>query len=127
MHVGSCVDVYVVCLQAYGDAVLEEAPLFAISTYDVTIFCHRNFMDVKDKRIWASPPIAWNSTLVPPRAAWLHFLSVAKICLDVNSKDLLVRSQVPVTPQAALPMLSTGAFVSLKSGSGSAYLKEGMR
>lgn len=75
-------------LQAYGDAVVEEAPLFAISNYEVMFFCHRNFTDVRDKRIWASPPIAWNSVSLPPRAAWLHFLAVAQECCTLRSKSL---------------------------------------
>ncbi|KAL0038136.1 hypothetical protein WJX79_004463 [Trebouxia sp. C0005] len=46
--------------QAYGDAVAAEAPVFAITNYEVTVFCHRNLTDVTDKRIWACPPISWN-------------------------------------------------------------------
>ena len=85
--------------QVYGDAVAEEAPVFAISNYNVTFFCHRNLSDVTDKRIWASPPISWDSSLLPPRAAWLHFMAFGQQCRDENVKCHLLRSSVPLTPK----------------------------
>jgi len=119
----------VVLLQAYGDAVVEEAPVFAISNYEVTIFCHRNFTDVSDKRTWASPPIAWDSVSLPPRAAWLHFMAVAQGCQDIRSKDLLLRNQVPSTPPSGytLALPSGEASVRLNAGNRNGYQREGMR
>ena len=99
-----CADVHVGFLQAYGDAVVEEAPIFAISNYEVTFFCRRHLTDVRDKRIWASPPIAWDSASLPPRAAWLHFLGVAQECRNLMSKTTLLRDEVPsaITPGFAV-------------------------
>lgn len=89
-HRNYCKKILLALQQAYSDAVVEEAPIFAISNYEVTFFCHRNFNDVRDKKIWASPPIAWNSVSLPPRAAWLHFLAVAQECRALRSKSLLL-------------------------------------
>ena len=117
-----------VLLQAYGDAVVEEAPVFAISTYEVTVFCHRDFTHVRDKRIWASPPIAWDNASLPPRAAWLHFMAVAQDCQDMRSKDLLLRNQVPSTPPSGYPLaLPDGeAPVRLNAANRNGYQREGM-
>ncbi|KAL0024169.1 hypothetical protein WJX77_004075 [Trebouxia sp. C0004] len=47
-----------ICNQAYGDAVVEEAPIFlSISNYDVTFFCRQHLSEVGDKRMWASRPL----------------------------------------------------------------------
>ena len=109
-------------LQAYGDAVVEEAPIFAISNYEVTFFCHRNLNDVRDKRIWASPPIAWTSVSLPPRAAWLHFLAAAQECSTLRSKSLLHRDEVPLTPMSGYPVsLPSGETVRLNASTRSGY------
>ncbi len=92
----------------------EEAPVFAITNYEVTVFCHRNLADVTDKRIWASPPISWNSVSLPPRAAWLHFMAVAQSCQDLRSKDILLRGQVPVTPLSGYSLQTTSEELSLR-------------
>ncbi len=103
IHASHCADVHGELLQAYGDAVVEEAPIFAISNYDVTFFCRRHLSEVGDKRIWASPPIAWNEVSLPPRAAWLHFLAVAQECRAAKSKSVLLRDDVPDTPTSGYP------------------------
>jgi len=59
---------------------------------------------VRDKRIWASAPIAWDSVSLPPRAAWLHFLAVAQECRTLRSKSLLLRNEVPSTPTSGHPV-----------------------
>ena len=113
---------------------MEEAPLFAITNYGVTIFCHRDFSIITDKRIWASPPISWNSTLLPPRAAWLHFMAIAEECRIMAVKSRLSRSQVPLTPthEYALPLSNDGGSrllnAACKTGSpvrGTLQTKEG--
>ena len=57
IHASHCADVHGALLQAYGDAVVEEAPIFAISNYDVTFFCRQHLSEVGDKRIWAPHPL----------------------------------------------------------------------
>ena len=107
----------------------EEAPVFAITNYEVTVFCHRNLTDVTDKRIWASPPISWNNVPLPPRAAWLHFMAVAQRCQDLRSKDMLLRSQVPVTPLSGYSLNTTREelFLKLKAGTRHGYQRGGMQ
>ncbi len=115
-------------LQAYGAAVVEEAPIFAISNYEVTFFCHRNLNDVRDKRIWASPPIAWNSVSLPPRAAWLHFLDVAQECRTLRSKSLLLRNKVPLNPTSGYPMpLPSGETAGLNASTPNGHQTVGSR
>ena len=106
-HLFCCADAAL--LQAYGAAVVEEAPIFAITNYEVTFFCRRHLTDVKDTRIWASPPIAWNSASLPPRAAWLHFLAVAQHCRSVYSESLLRRDEVPSTSPSGYSVVSSSA------------------
>ncbi|DBA66420.1 TPA: hypothetical protein ACH3X2_002399 [Trebouxia sp. C0005] len=115
--------------QAYGDAVAAEAPVFAITNYEVTVFCHRNLTDVTDKRIWACPPISWNEVSLPPRAAWLHFMAVAQSCQDLRSKDRLLRGQVPVTPLSGYSLRLTSEELSLrlKAGARRGHRREGMQ
>ena len=96
-------------LLATGDAVAEEVPIFAITNYDVTIFCHRNFHVAMDKRIWASLPIPWNGTALPPRAAWLHFMAVGQQCHDARVKINLSRDSVPCTPSSGYTLSLGGA------------------
>ncbi len=103
IHASHCADVHGGLLQAYGDAGVEEAPIFATSNYDVTFFCRRHLSKVGDKRIWACPPIAWNEVSLPPRAAWLHFLAVAQECRAAKSKSVLLRDDVPDTPTSGYP------------------------
>lgn len=62
--------------QAYGDAVLDEAPIFFVTNYHVTVFLKRS-TDVMDKRIWASEPIWFDWTDPPARACWVHLLQLA--------------------------------------------------
>ena len=62
------------CCRPMGDALVEEAPIFAISNYDVTFFCRRHLSEVGDKRIWASPPIAWNEVSIAPSCSLAAFL-----------------------------------------------------
>ena len=107
----------------------EEAPVFAITNYEVTVFCHRNLTDVTDKRLWASPPISWNNASLPPRAAWLHFIAVAQSCQDLRSKDMFLRGQVPVTPLPGYSLKTTSKELSLrlKAGTHYGYRKAGMQ
>lgn len=115
-------------LQACGDAVVEEAPIFAITNYEVTFFCHQNFNDVRDKRIWASPPIALNSVSLPPRAAWLHFLAVAQECRTLRSKSLLLQNEVPSTPTSGYPvLLPSGETVRLNASTPNVHQTIGSR
>ena len=85
-------------LQAYGDAVAEEAPLFALSNYNATIFCRRDFSSVRNRNIWASPTTTWDSPLLLPCAAWFYFMSVAQECHANGVKSRLRREEVPSTP-----------------------------
>lgn len=64
------------CMQAFGDAVLEEAPLLIISNYDCTLFLRRSLC-VQDTTLYASPPVWWDDERVPPRICWLHALRKA--------------------------------------------------
>ena len=44
------------CMQVYGDAVMDEAPLLILTNYHVTVFLKRS-EHVHDKRLWASEPV----------------------------------------------------------------------
>ncbi len=116
-------------LQAYGDAVAEEAPLFALSTYNATIFCRRDFSNVRNKDIWASPTITWDSPLLPPRAAWLYFMSVAQNCRANGVKSRLRREQVPSMPlpDHSLPVSHAQATLQLNSAWNSGCQLKGTR
>ncbi len=128
LYMPCCADVHVALLQAYGDAVVEEAPIFAISNYNVTFFCCRHLTNVEDKRIWASPPIAWNSVPLPPSAAWLHFLAVAQECRAVKSKSMLLRDEVPDTPTSGYPVaLPNGGNIRLNARTPNGYHTAGTR
>ena len=81
-------------VQAFGDAVLDEAPGMIVSNYACTIFLVRS-IDVHDKRLWVSPPVWWNDTEVPARACWLSFLNEME--QRIPWKRLLSRTQVPAT------------------------------
>ena len=84
-------------LQAYADAVLDEAPLLVLTDYNVTVFLRRSG-DVKDNRLWASE-LVWADQHNPPaRAAWLNALQEAhKLRL---LKQMLPRAGVPHTLEA---------------------------
>ncbi|KAL0024168.1 hypothetical protein WJX77_004075 [Trebouxia sp. C0004] len=57
-HPDYCRELLPALQQAYGDAVVEEAPIFlSISNYDVTFFCRQHLSEVGDKRMWASRPL----------------------------------------------------------------------
>ena len=64
-------DQVITFLQAHGDPVVEEAPLFVVSNYNATTFCQQGFSNVCSKGICASPTITWDSPLLLPRAVWL--------------------------------------------------------
>jgi hypothetical protein len=116
-------------LQAYGDAVAEEAPLFVVSNYNATIFCRRDFFNVHNKGIWASPTITWDSPLLPPRAAWLYFMSVAQECCANGVKSQLRREQVLSTPLSgySLPLSHAQATLQLNSAWSSGCQLKGTR
>ena len=54
---------------------MDEAPLLILSNYDVTIFLKRA-KHVMDKRLWASPPVWWDSQRPSARCSWLRFFQV---------------------------------------------------
>ncbi|EIE27760.1 hypothetical protein COCSUDRAFT_39340 [Coccomyxa subellipsoidea C-169] len=81
-------------LVVYGDAVIDEAPLLVITNYHMTIFLKRS-AHVQNKSLMASPPIWWDSTDPPPRAAWLYLLQQADALYDQKKK--LPRVLVPPT------------------------------
>lgn len=81
-------------LQAYGDAVLDEAPIFFLTNYHVTVFLKRS-ADVMDKRIWASEPIWYDRIHPPARACWVHGLQLAQQMQPL--KRSLPRVVVPPT------------------------------
>ncbi|EIE18322.1 hypothetical protein COCSUDRAFT_60291 [Coccomyxa subellipsoidea C-169] len=80
--------------QVYGDAVFDEAPMLILTNYHVTVFLKRS-ADVQDKRLWASPPIWWDSTDPPARACWLYSLEQAHSMRAMKQK--LPRFAVPPT------------------------------
>lgn len=105
-------------LQAYGDAVKDEAPLFAVSTYNVTFFLKRDTNDVSNKVLYASPPVCWNGAGgIPPYAAWLFFLQHASQ-LTLAVKQQLSRDQVPSTPRHGHPRGSSSSDDGGAGGSG---------
>ena len=89
--------------------------MFAVSKYNTTILCRREFSNVCNKDIWASPSITWDSPLLPPRAAWLYFMSVAQECRANGVKSRLRREQVPSTPlpDHSLPLRHAQATLQL--------------
>ena len=89
-------------LQAYGDAVLDEAPIFFLTNYQVTVFLKRS-ADVMDKRIWASDPIWFDQTNPPARACWVHGLRLAEQMEPL--KRNLPRAVVPPTLEGYLIQL----------------------
>ena len=81
-------------LQAYGDAVIDEAPMFIISNYHVTVFLKRS-EDVQDKRLWASQPVWWDQQQPSARSCWLWALHEATQLQHVKCK--VSRLAVPQT------------------------------
>ena len=73
-------------------AVVAEAPVFALTSFNVTVFFKRSD-DVKDKRLWASEPV-WISQTGPSAAAmWVLVLQQAEKLS--SCKALLPRAKVP--------------------------------
>lgn len=92
------------CLQAYGDAVIDEAPLLFISNYHCTVFLKRS-EHVHNKTLWASEPIWWDQQHPSARSCWLKFLCVADEMQEVKAK--LPRMVVPRTADGyMLPKVS---------------------
>ncbi len=92
------------CLQVYGDAIIDEAPLLFVSNYHVTVFLKRS-EHVQNKQLWASEPIWWNRQHPSARSCWLRFLQVAKEMQDIKLK--LPRMVVPRTASGyILPQVS---------------------
>lgn len=81
-------------LQAYGDAVMDEAPMLFLSTYHVSIFLKRS-PDVQDKRLWASTPIWWDQRDPPARVCWVYALMQSGDMFKL--KQSLPRFAVPHT------------------------------
>ncbi len=77
---------------------LDEALLFIVTNYNVTVFFKRS-RDPSDARVWASDP-AWADQVDPPaRAAWLNSFREAQ---QVQSwKTELLRTNVPPTERQA--------------------------
>ncbi len=92
---GKCLAYHgLVHLQAYGDAVIDEAPMFIISNYHVTVFLKRS-EDVQDKRLWASQPVWWDQQQPSARSCWLWALHEATQKQHLKCK--LPRLAVPQT------------------------------
>ena len=91
-------------VQAYGMAVVDEAPVFVLTSYNVSVFFKRS-NDVEDKRLWASEPV-WINQIDPPACAmWAHALQQAE---ELRGwKPMLPRAKVPtnVEAQQSLPLL----------------------
>ena len=82
-------------LQVYGNAVLDEAPVFFLTNYHVVIFFRRSD-DVRDTRLWASSPIWFDQINVPARVYWVYALHQAMQLSSLKAK--LPRELVPHTP-----------------------------
>ncbi len=99
-------------LQAFGNAVLEEVRVFALSTYTATVFFQRS-ADPTNKDLACSPIIYSDGRNgLPPKACWLYVLSeAAKLKARPGS---LARELVPSTRQGRsltyqLPAASSGS------------------
>ncbi len=74
-------------------AVVDEAPIFMLTNYNVTVFFKRS-QDVRDTRLWASEPFWISETDPPARAMWAHALQQAE---ELRSWKLkLLRADVPI-------------------------------
>ena len=87
------------CLQAYGDAVINEAPVLFVSNYHCTVFLKRN-QHVHNKKLWASEPIWWDRQHPSARSCWLRFLRAADEMQDI--KPRLPRMVVPRTADGCI-------------------------
>lgn len=85
--------------QAYGDAVMDEAPLLLISNWHTTFLFSRCLDDVCNKTLQVSQ-WAWDSIDVPPLGAFLYVLHLAHQLWHKNAKQQLPRVGVPVTPRS---------------------------
>ncbi|WIA20003.1 hypothetical protein OEZ85_005875 [Tetradesmus obliquus] len=85
--------------QAYGDAVMDEAPLLLVSNWHTTFLFSRRLDDVRNKTLQVSQ-WAWDSTDVPPLGAFLYVLHRAHQLWHNDAKQQLPRAGVPVTPRS---------------------------
>ncbi len=79
-------------VQAFGMAVVDEAPVFVLTSYNATLFFKRS-CDVTDKRLWASEPVWINQTDPSAAAVWVLVLQQAEKLS--NWKAVLPRAKVP--------------------------------
>lgn len=107
-----CYDVH---MQAFGDAVMDEAPLLIISNYEVTYFLLRDVEDVTNKVLKVSPPVPWDCKDPPAMACWLYALKLAAELWNGGVKETLRRDDVPITPHAAYQLATGGATLQLHS------------
>ena len=82
------------CLQVYGDAVIDKAPLLFVSNYHSTVFLKRS-EHVCNKQLWASEPIWWDRQQPSARSCWLTLLRLADEKQVVKAR--LPRMAVPRT------------------------------
>jgi len=92
------------CMQVYGDAVMDEAPLLILTNYHVTVFLKRS-EHVHDKRLWASEPVWWNQQHPSARSCWLRALQVAEEMQHIKCK--LRRMVVPQTAEGYIIPVSS--------------------
>ncbi|WIA10292.1 hypothetical protein OEZ85_010486 [Tetradesmus obliquus] len=85
--------------QAYGDAVMDEAPLLLVSNWHTTFLFSRRLDDVRNKTLQVSQ-WACDSTDVPPLGAFLYVLHRAHQLWHNDAKQQLPRAGVPVTPRS---------------------------
>lgn len=107
-------------MQAYGDAVFDEAPLLVLTNYRQSYFLRRNLSNVTDKTLYASPPIAHDNPahVLPPLAAWLYVLKLVDDYSRQGVKQKLPRAEVPSTPVLGYP-LTPGVTLRARSSGGS--------
>ena len=80
-------------VQAFGMAVVDEAPVFVLTSYNATLFFKRS-CDVTDKRLWASEPVWINQRDPSAAAMWALVLQQAE---ELRSwKAVLPRDKVPI-------------------------------
>ena len=94
-------------VQAYGMAVVDEAPVFVVTSYNVSVFFKRSDA-VEDKRLWASEPVWINQSDPPACAMWAHALQKAEELRSL--KAVLPRTKVPPNVEeeaGGLPGLSS--------------------
>ncbi|KAL0028592.1 hypothetical protein WJX79_004062 [Trebouxia sp. C0005] len=99
------IDTCVLALQqAYGDAVIDEAPLLFVSNYSCTMLLKRS-EHVHNETRWAFEPIWWDQQHPSARSCWLKFPCVADEMQD--TKPRLPRTVVPRTANGyILPQIS---------------------